>query len=85
MLLFFVSDPRPLCLALLVYEYESHVPVFDPPSPAVGVSVSISPQTLEEQITRYFNDITDYPDETLGKQATLCGDVACCCAAVRSK
>lgn len=34
----------------------------------VGFSL---PQTLGEQITRYFNDIGDPPEETLGKRTTV--------------
>lgn len=33
----------------------------------VSVIAPASPQTLDEQITRYFNDVLDHTDETLGE------------------
>lgn len=49
---------------------KSHAdPVFNPP-PSLSLryrSFILLPQTLSEQITRYFSAIVDYPDETLGE------------------
>lgn len=32
---------------------------------------TLFPQTLEEQVTRYFHDIVDYTDETLGESRSV--------------
>lgn len=37
----------------------------------VPVIATVAPQTLDEQVTRYFNDVVDHTDETLGEMYTL--------------
>lgn len=32
---------------------------------------TVAPQTLDEQVTRYFNDVVDHTDETLGEMYSL--------------
>lgn len=46
----------------------------------VSVIASASPQTLDEQITRYFHDVLDHTEETLGEMYSRgVAPLACAC------